>query len=427
MAKERIDIAPDKIKRLREANDFSQLGLSELMNYGSTYMNLIENGRRKFTPESLASFRNLLDLNGVPLTGKEIDAFKQTLHAYKDAYMIGDVETAKAQVPELEYYVNASLDVGLQNLFTLYSAIHNRVLRRLDVMDVQLEFLKSRAAGFNEEERYWYHRVLGIRQLAAHNYKAALNHFFDAEKLSNPRKIKDIGLSYCIAFCLVTMGNTWLAESYLDMAAKDIAQTYNNRYSSWLIIAKAMHLQNTCQFSSAIFLMESSINEDMAKIEARRLTSAFYACLAEAYRGKGDLPKAMENSCLAITHCAKDSICYPYTLYVKALVLYDMGCFDECLEYVNDALAFVPSDANVDGLRLRSLKEKLTLNTLESLEYIEYEAIPKFLERGMHLEVIYYANHLVQHFEKKHVYKKALYYAKLKFELFCSITHRREV
>jgi len=411
----RMNVQLEKIVKIREAKKLSQVAVSKLMGYAVSQICQIERGERPFTGKSLERFKDVLGLQGVPISNDEVLAFELELHKWKDSILAGDIDNATERQSFLKFCVQWSYEPSLSILYELYNTVYYRFINDMENFNKTLSLLSDKTNDFSQEHYYWYHSALGYHALVDGQYQKALKEFFKAELLDNSVKVTDESLRINIAQCLTHMGYTYIAIDYLEKAKHYTAEKFNNVYNTLIQLLLAVNFRNIDKIEPSLTLSKCGLRD-------KKEQGAFYLNMAESYNKIGDFDKAIEHVDKALDYYKNNESEHAYVLYRKANILASIGRTDESHMYLSEGLRIFPSDDTRCGLLLNTLKHSMQLHDAESVRYVMKTAVPKLEARGLYLEAMEHYEKLSKHYEGISTYKRSLVLTKRAFEIHQKLT-----
>ena len=377
----------ERLKFIRLKLGLTQTGLGEELFISGSYISHMENGTTRIPEDFPPKLVEYMKVPKLLLPNEAFPVYNAELTRFMHMITHGDLEEAKALQPELAGAAEWSIEPYYKNKYLLFSSYYWRAVGDMEKFENTLLLLQDVAKDFDQEQLYWYERILGVQKQLKNQYKAALFHYRKAEELSKYVSVNDEVIAINIGLCLREMGYAVLSIEYLEMAQQIADGRGGIRFYLAIKCSLAINCSRLGKIDKATNLLYDCLREAKTKKDAEFLTGGIYCYLGMVYRAGKDNDKAIENFDNAIK-CAKNgSEQYIFTLCHKASALFAAAKTNEAMKCVDEGLP-ISEPYPLWHTWFQTLKHFATVDDKTSRDYILNIAIPCFMEHGLHLPVI---------------------------------------
>jgi len=408
-----------KMRAIRKAHSMTQLSLAVAMNCSSSTVDNYENGRNPVSDHMYKAFKKATGMEGVPLTGDEIVAFKkEQLYAWNFMINYGDINQAKELQSNIGYCVMWSYDTELQVLYDIFCINYHSKIDEMEDSDKIVASLKKREHELTDEQRYWHCRYLGVLEHRSWRCKPAINMYMKAEEIGGRLGLNDTALYYNISDCLTFMGYPYLSIVYLQKIQLKEFNISNVSYGFATQRLLAVNYSKLGRICEALELLEKYREYLLCEMkDGKYRLGIVYHSIGWVYQNAEDFEKTLENYDLASQHYDKKSELYIRYLCDKASLLRTHNRNDEAKSCVDKGLSMV-AEGTLWYEWLNAIKHSLVLDKKGSVEYIQWAAIPKFHEYGKHTLAMECYEWLSDNCRKNGMYKSAGEYSEQAFGIY---------
>ena len=408
-----------RLKKIREALGYTQGEFGDAMPVpvDHSWVSRVEKGNSHISPNYLDGTRTAANAEFLPLADHEFPVFNQNVYKLRELVRNGDDEAAKALQPKLELAARFSFVTDCQVQFNLTNAVYCRTYNDMDGHGSMMLWLKEHEKDFfYKEEHALYELELGASEQLEYRYKPALAHYFEAERLGLPTEL-DIGTFYYNSgVCLKDMGYPYLSNPYFEKALQLADKRGNYRYIINVKCYQAFNYSMTNRFDDAHKILSNCRLEAKTKRDMAHWTAIIDGRTGLVYQNAGNYDNALAYFDSALKYHKKGSDIYVFILCHKASTLFAMKKPAEALKCIEEGLSMAKK-GSIWQVWLQAMKDSMTLNVEKCLKYIQFTAIPKFLEHGENWLAIKFHLLLSEYYKKINKRNAALEHHQLAFAL----------
>jgi len=406
---------------IRKAHEYSQAEFAELLNCDLDYLIKLENDELKPTYIFVENLRNKLNLHGAAIASTQWEALVKGLATFRCALDYGDMSTATRLKPKLENEAMSSYSLSVKILYSLHAASYYWNVKDMEAYDRIMADLRQRTNEFNAMHRHYYHRLIGVREYALHNYDNALKAFLTAERLDKDLQWVSVNLYYGCAKCLAEMGYIARAVEYYKKARhyarwhKPYDGKSNRRYDMVIDGQLAICLSKLGKIDEAITILEKRLSREVERNISRKNIGFTYYSFGRVYSNIGNYEDALQSFEKAFPYLKEDSETYTANIYYKTMTLVACGNISEAAACIDNNL--IPDTSKLWNVLFNALKHSLSLSEPDSILYITRTAIPKLEKYGQYEEVTEYYKIISDFYSKDKNYELASKYSNLAYEM----------
>ena len=430
-----------KLKLIREMRGLGQAELADKLNYSKSYVNHIESRRRIVSDEALVLFKEALQIEDVPLTTVELEAFKKELNDWQFNILNRERAIATKMFEDLGPRAAMSLCPDTKTHFDLLSASYFYLVARPSDFEQVLVDLADKIDDCPDDHRLVYYFESGRYNTYLGQHKDALSDFIRAKNIGETLARTDISILemvyYSLVVCNTNLDYAYEAIEYIELAKSEFLKKNNYAYRVTLNIWLAINYSKIGRHNEAISLLDICVREEVGRETDLNLGWTHH-WVAKVHLQAGNFDLAVKYADTAHDYFEK-GLGEPMTrdnmwvqmmenLYNKTVALLKAGSTDLAWECFDEWITIIP-ETSLAFLLFQALKNSHNLAQSECLAYMEDIAIPQLLEHGRHLLVIGYCELLCAHFENVKQRKRALHYSKkalgLQRQLFLGPGHQK--
>ncbi|MDN4074190.1 helix-turn-helix domain-containing protein [Fictibacillus terranigra] len=380
-----------------------------------SYLSKIENNSITASPEILQLLCERLDIQTSIVSEEVVNHLKKEIYDWYQDIKYRNADDAHRKFEELQTEVNQLNDLGLVNLFQIFSARYFMYIEDLDKAKEQLEKLTEMKKMYTTEMEFYIFQFRALYEYLTDNYKTALHFYKKAYLLASKLNILEPDLIYQIASISSRLGYFSQALYYAKTAleAFNAEANYSKGLDCHITLgiaysrlkdfeaAKSHYLValNAATFNPTLKAMLPNILHNMGHsyYQAEQYDEAI-SVLKESLRKKRGI-----NTALTICLIA-------YSYYMKRQLR-------EAKQWIRKGLKVTGEEINTPSfIRLKTMDYKLhdLEQTEEYQQFIEEKAIPYLEKIQDRLHLIEMYEELAIYYSNKFSYKHANhYYAKL--------------
>jgi len=388
-----------KIQQMREGKKFSQEKLGRLINYDRATISNIETGKLECPTDIRWAIKEALGLSDLPITDKERERFKEKLYDLNDLISAHKFDDAEKELDKLSVITRVPIDVELNAFYSLFKA---RLLLKLNDVESARAILLALESSVDEFDNDFMHLYYYNRGTLSHKYaryREALDFYLKAHELMKGGFKENQWLHYNIAACISGLGH---------------------------VVNTITFIENCCKFSSdnQIVVTELMIDDLLAlsyiKLGNMRIAKKLLKkCLVKAksnnnerfigiilvhygylYCRKKDWDTAISYLNEAFGYLQKDDLMYLEALYQKIWCLIHLECYSACSNLLSEGKELAKGNEDYSIL-FESLSHLITLNTKESIEYLETVTVPHLVRFSANVVALDYCKILKKNYEKR--------------------------
>jgi len=432
-----------KLGQIRKQLQLSQAQVARLANFSPSYITMFENSKRPISNETLKILKTALDIENVPLTEDELLQFKDDLLQWQVNLMNYFSPDEITRFHSFEKAISFIDDPELITDFKFAKLTFLNTSRKLvayNALLVELQADQLEMSIFHKKELFFH---LGINELYNRNYRGAMIHLKQAEKLSQNLAKKYlynlVNIYYNLATAYTGMRQPMQAYHYFDLTESTFESSVDMIYISMIQSSRALLMGVSGLKEPAVKLLKQGINQSLQTQNSEFIVASRHSQLAKVYLHHLDLKNAMhhfkeaDELFLGVVNKIKSSNMDEIQLFLKRYTGFQL---ENKFYYMKTcALSNQAHQTEIlleEGLRdcakdspayyLFKCFEIFRQPILEDdFDFIENVAIPKLLEYGYYNDVLDLYKELTLIYENKFLRKKALYFSNKTVELLEAI------
>jgi len=407
----------ERIKLLRKHNDIPQVVLSEIMKVRHDRIIRVEKGEDTYTEAHINALKQHLGIVALPLTDREYIAFKERMYYWRSLIRAKKLDEARAiqkdvaNIDEIKSYDHdmVMLCKMIEVQLLLAEGSYSLAEDMLNMDEACIETL-------NDEHLIHYYYNKGWLFSSKGCYEECLNFSLEAYYLTETYKDilpeEDEWLYYNIAWCYSYMEIPYRAAFFALKAKHTVVKNRPETFAWDIDTMLALNYIKTNQLKDAERLL------DMCMLRAESIRDS--AHIGHALLCYGYMYKTEEKWAPAIEYFDKALMCLPSgvdnyysSLYQKIYCTIHTRRFTRANQLLEQAKAECSKNKlwteyfEALGHYLRISTYIASRDNVESIDYIENIAIPKFVKEYDYFFAMEYYNLLKRHYERLKLTKKS--------------------
>jgi len=418
-----------KIRLLRKSKEINQDGIAAMLLTTQRRISRIERGEVEYTENELKSLKEHFDIEGMPLTVFECEAFKGRLYVWLDEIRSKDIHKAKETQKELYKITNLeACDFELFTLYRLFEALLSVAEGDTDTAKKILQSLEVVLDAMTEEHRYYYNFHMGALNATLFDFETALRFYHQALDVAQGYNgVLPDGrekIYYNIAVCYNRMELTSHSILFLSEIPKTSFEDKMTTRSLGIDIMRATNCYKIGLYTEA----EKILNDCL--VRATSIDSKLYIGLSLYHLGVvrrylEDWERAVEYFNQAKSNFIGNTQYAEYlnlANYMKIRCIIGLRKFNEIEKELKKS---IPELKTIDEypIFLEALKHIMHLHrnnsnyNINAVRYLENTAIPSFLKNSIRFEALDCYTLILRHEEKSGTQKKIISISKAMYEI----------
>ena len=415
-AKENDDaeLIMQKIKQLRKNKGITQDDLALRALLPEKKVARVETRKEWYRDDDVVSLKKVLDVDGMPLTKFQCEAFKGRLYIWRDEIRSKNMEKASEMREEMALVVNLdACDFDLPILYRIFEVLYFLTKGELDVAEEKLRYLDSIVGKMSVEHLYYYNCQKGTFNALRNNHEDAITYYDKALEIKKNNKDflpNDEGkLYYGLAWCYTEIEQPSLATFFLNKMSKPSFSNKATPRGIRLDIIRAINY-----FKIGIYKEAEEILNDCY---TRATSAEDRLCIGLSLHNLGRVHKHSENwkkaiKCFehALNYFEENTKYYEWTLFWKICCKVETTKLNDLLrELMKMRSSFKDNTILFETLKhIININKSISSYNRNAVKYIEEIAVPYFIENNSRLDALYCYKLLDRHFIKNKQQKKSL-------------------
>jgi len=405
-----------------KAKGGSQAEVADILGCDIRTIERIEEGKEKYTKEQIKKIVDFYKVDRLAVgPGHYAGEDVKLLRMWRTRISAGKLKDAEKYHDKyhLEKYDFLPFDLDLSMLYNMFLVKYYVKVDMVDDAKQILSEAEPRVEEANDENQYHYHYNKGIVFLLENEYKEALKHFSLAYKREYVEKKPHAHLiHYNMGLCYSNLGVCMSAIVQYEIAYTLLDREQPYYYAMIISNNLSVNYIKSGNFALAKKYADKtmSLAEKLQSEKHQSRASRNMGCICIEENEFKEALEHLENS-LALTE--EGGIEFIDTLYYKILSLIYLGHPSAEQEIAN--IKLMSKYDKHFSILFTSLSHLLTLESDDSIEYIENTTIPYLLERSDHFQIFQYYRFLEKHYtstdKKIKVWEVQLRYANLYKEM----------
>jgi len=334
-----------------------------------------------------------------PLTEKERFIFRHGLYAWRDHIKNGYIEDARRLQARNASITELPTEVDLNMLYRMFEI---RLVLKEGNHELAEEMLRAEEADIenaNEENKHHFYYNMGSVYLYRYEYKTALQFYLKALELERHVYEKDAGIYINLAVCYGQLGKYALAIGTLEEACRDYKYDSTSAYRDYIEGLLGVNYVRTGQVERA----KRHISKDLSELLGNnpnyfaRMAHHNYGCACWMAKEYEEAIEYFDKAFRIYKNIDRD---YFENMYWKVRCLIAWGKISEAQKLLSETMSLTEIDAHYQ-LALESLLHLISIESDESIEFIEQKTIPYFVERYEYDRVLEYCELLEGIFKRR--------------------------
>jgi len=407
----------EKIYEIRKAKGLSQENMAQALNTNRMTISRIERGETECSAHNLALIRQFLDIEKTPLLEHELQLYEGKLRVWYQLVATARGSEAKAMQEEMAIILDLPFEA---DLYQQYLAIEAWLLCKygnISATEDKLNTLEPMLGSASATVRYLFHLLKGFLYSMAGDNKKFLKHSIIALNYRDATINPEVAALYNISQAYLMLGKPFHAIVYLERAQSEFKGDVTNTSMSSINHTLASCYVWICDYDKAEKLAEASLAQAKSLNATGRMADVSYVLSnikLQTYRYE----ECMAHCEQAILHYKELNESYIDVLIVKAHCLLEMNEYEKCKQVLAQGKAIIDEekiptpgmafDEDSLSIQLNATGHLMTLDSPDSINYIQNTAIPQLRDGGLSkFEALYFCNKLEAHYTKKRTKTKA--------------------
>jgi len=416
----------EKIRTLRIDKGIAQHEIADIILTNQPRVSRIENGEDKYSEFELQTLKEHFDIEGMPLTEFEREAFKGRLCIWRDVIRSRDISEAYKMKSELCKITNIEpFDGELVTLYHLFEALLYIAEINVSAAEEALHSLGKTYDEMNHENRYYYDFHMGALHATKDDFEGALTYYrkaLSAIKSQNGTLPDDEERIYHnIAICYTDLEFPGRAIAFLNNIPKPNFSDRMTAHSLGIDIMRAVNYFKVGLHEEA----EEILNDCLMR--ATSMGDRFYVGLS--LQSLGGVNMRIRNWAVAEGYFVRALECFKEDTSYHAWAFYfTFRCRVETENLVRLESELNKIKTSFDNnirysihietlMHIIRLKRNISRYNKSAVEYIENVAIPRFIKKNHRLEALECYKLLEQYEEKAGTQRKVIQINKVMREI----------